>query len=412
MRLRKQKKVVAVTLATAIAVSTISASASAVSYDLAKGDVTIDQDADRGAFSYQGEDKKENRTYVNEDKKDDGKIIIKQDDKDTPTENTVTVQEDVKKTDNADGSESRDVDIVIDGVNADTSKTGESTVTVGEGANVDLTVKNSILTTGGNGIDIGKDLDGTDENKDTKVDLTLEGTTINQTNKQNSAGLDVRQGSDVNLTLKGDNVIDGSAAIDSATKEGKKLTDSNINVEGIRVGGEVASDFSGAEKDAHLTIKGDKEETSDITEETTGGSLTIKGTTTGMVIAGGSDEEDSSVTITDGADVTIQDTHVSGSTQSGRGVTQHGDLTLDGGSSLTIDGSHVGEDGKTHENGGIGIASWNDIIVKAKKQAEHQEHPDRHLRPSGCQHQPDYREQHPQHHQQRCRHPLRRQRYG
>ena len=358
MRLRKQKKVVAVTLATAIAVSTISASASAVSYDLADGDVTIDQDADRGAFSYQGEDKKENRTYVNEDKEDDGKIIIKGD-KDTPTENTVTVNEGVEKTKKDDGSEGRDVDIVIDGVNADTSKTGESTVTVGEGANVDLTVKDSTLTTGGNGIDIGKDLDGTDENKDTKVDLTLEDSTINQTNKQNSAGLDVRQGSDVHLTLKGDNVIDGSAAIDSATKEGKKLTDSNINVEGIRVGGEVASDFSGAEKDAHLTIKGDKEETSDTTEETTGGSLTIKDTTTGMVIAGGSDEEDSSVTITDGADVTIQDTHVSGSTQSG-------DLTLDGGSSLTIDGSHVGEDGKTHENGGIGIASWNDIIVKAK----------------------------------------------
>lgn len=57
MRLRKQKKVVAVTLATAIAVSTISASASAVSYDLADGDVTIGQDTDRGAFSYQGEDK-------------------------------------------------------------------------------------------------------------------------------------------------------------------------------------------------------------------------------------------------------------------------------------------------------------------------------------------------------------------
>ena len=358
MRLRKQKKVVAVTLATAIAVSTISASASAVSYDLADGDVTIGQDTDRGAFSYQGEDKEDKRTYVNEDKEDDGKIIIKGD-KDTPTENTVTVQEDVKKTDNADGSEGRDVDIVIDGVNADTSKTGESTVTVGEGANVDLTVKDSTLTTGGNGIDIGKDLDGTDENKDAKVNLTLKDTTINQTNK-NSAGLDVRQGSDVDLTLKGDNVIDGSQAT------GDKNVSDNTNVEGIRVGGEVASDFSGAEKDAHLTIKGDKEETSDTTEETTGGSLTIKGTTTGMVIAGGSDEEDSSVTITDGADVTIQDTHVSGSTQSGRGVTQHGDLTLDGGSSLTIDGSHVGEDGKTHENGGIGIASWNDIIVKAK----------------------------------------------
>ena len=225
MRLRKQKKVVAVTLATAIAVSTISASASAVSYDLADGDVTIGQDTDRGAFSYQGEDKE-----------DDGKIIIKGG-KDTPTENTVTVQEDVKKTDNADGSEGRDVDIVIDGVNADTSKTGESTVTVGEGANVDLTVKDSTLTTGGNGIDIGKDLDGTDENKDTKVDLTLKDTTINQTNK-NSAGLDVRQGSDVDLTLKGDNVIDGSQAT------GDKNVSDNTNVEGIRVGGEVASDFS------------------------------------------------------------------------------------------------------------------------------------------------------------------------
>ena len=372
MRLRKQKKVVAVTLATAIAVSTISASASAVQYDLANGDVTIGQDTNNGAFSYQGEDKEDNRTYVNKDEKDDGKIIIKGD-KNTPTENTVTVKEDVKKTDNADGSEGRDVDIVIDGVNADTSESGKSTVTVGEGANVDLTVKDSTLTTGGNGIDIGKDLDGTDENKDTKVDLTLEDTTINQTNK-NSAGLDVRQGSDVDLTLKGDNIIDGSAAIDSATKEaeseGKKLTGSNTNVEGIRVGGEVASDSSDAEKDAHLTIKGDKEETSDTTEETTGGSLTIKDTTTGMVIAGGSDEKDSSVTITDGADVTIQDTHISGSTQSGRDVIQHGDLTLDGGSSLTIDktehGSHVGEDGKPHENGGIGIASWNDIIVKAK----------------------------------------------
>ena len=369
MRLRKQKKVVAVTLATAIAVSTISASASAVQYDLANGDVTIDQDEHKGAYSYQGDG---DRTYVNEDKEDDGKIIIKGD-KENATDNTVTVKEDVQKTNNADGSEGRDVDIVIDGVNADTSESGKSTVTVGEGADVDLTVKDSTLTTGGNGIDIGKDLDGTDENKDTKVDLTLEDTTINQTNK-NSAGLDVRQGSDVDLTLKGDNIIDGSAAIDSATKEaeskGKKLTDINVNVEGIRVGGEVASDSSDAEKDAHLTIKGDKEETSDTTEETTGGSLTIKDTTTGMVIAGGSDEKDSSVTITDGADVTIQDTHISGSTQSGRDVIQHGDLTLDGGSSLTIDktehGSHVGEDGKPHENGGIGIASWNDIIVKAK----------------------------------------------
>ena len=110
MRLRKQKKVVAVTLATAIAVSTISASASAVQYDLANGDVTIDQDEHKGAYSYQGEDKENNRTYVNEDEKDDGKIIIKQNDKETATSNTVTVQEDVKKTNKDDGSEGRDVE--------------------------------------------------------------------------------------------------------------------------------------------------------------------------------------------------------------------------------------------------------------------------------------------------------------
>lgn len=374
MRLRKQKKAIAVTLATAIAVSTISASASAVSYDLANGDVTIDQVDDRGAFSYQGKDTETNRTYVNEDKDDDGKIIIKQENKGEATSNTVTVKEDVKKTEGG-----KDVDIVVDGVNVDTSKSTDTSdaskddrtaVTVGEGADVNLTVKDSTLTTGGNGIDLGKDLDGKDENKDTKVDLTLEDSTIKLTEK-NSAGLDVRQGSETDLTLKGDNVIDGSEAIKNATEEGNgSLSKVNANVEGIRVGGEVASDSSDAEKDAHLTIKGDKDETADTTEETSGGSLTIKDTTTGMVIAGGSDEKDSSVTITDGADVTIQDTHISGSTQSGRDVIQHGDLTLDGGSSLTIDkkehGSHVGEDGKPHENGGIGIASWNDIIVKAK----------------------------------------------
>lgn len=355
MRLRKQKKVVAVTLATAIAVSTISASASAVQYDLADGDVTIGQDETKGAYSYQGD---KDRTYVNEDKDDDGKIIIKQNDKETATSNTVTVKEDVKKTEDG-----RDVDIVIDGVNADTSETGKSTVTVGEGADVDLTVKDSTLTTGGNGIDLGKDLDGNDENKDTKVDLTLEDTTINLTNK-NSAGLDVRQGTDADLTLKGDNTIDGSQAT------GDKNVSDNTNVEGIRVGGEVASDSSDAKKDAHLTIKDDKDETADTTEETSGGSLTIKDTTTGMVIAGGSKEKDSSVTLTDGADVTIQDTHVSGSTQSGSGVIQHGDLTLDDGSSLTIDNvesvERVGKDGKTYTAGGLGIASWNDIIVKAK----------------------------------------------
>ena len=369
MRLRKQKKFVAVTLATAMAVSTISASASAVSYDLANGDVTIDQDKENGAYSYQGVNG--DKTYVNTDDADDGKIIIKGN-KDTPTSNTVTVKEDVKKTEGG-----KDVDIVVDGVNVDTSKSTDTSdaskdartaVTVGEGADVNLTVKDSTLTTGGNGIDIGVNLDGRDENKETKVDLTLEDTTINLTEKDNTAGIDARDKSEVDISLKGNNTIDGQKALEDAAKEAKELGSDktpNRNVEGIRVGGESAGDSSSG-TGSTVTIKGDKDETADTTEETTGGSLTIKDTTAGMVIAGGSKEKDSSVTITDGADVTIQDTHVSNSTQSGRGVTQHGDLTLDGGSSLTIDGSHVGEDGKTHENGGIGIASWNDIIVKAK----------------------------------------------
>ena len=93
----KKFKLAAMSLATAVAVSAVGPSASAVTYYLGDGSVTVDQD-NKGAFSYQGEDG--NRTYVNEDKEDDGKIIIKGD-KDTPTENTVTVNEDVKKTDNA-----------------------------------------------------------------------------------------------------------------------------------------------------------------------------------------------------------------------------------------------------------------------------------------------------------------------
>ena len=364
MRLRKQKKAVAVTLATAIAVSTISASASAVSYDLANGDVTIDQNQDRGAFSYQGEDKEENRTYVNEDKDDDGKIIIKQADKNTATDNTVTVKEDVKKTEGG-----KDVDIVVDGVNVDTSKDADTSaaskddrtaVTVGEGADVNLTVKDSTLTTGGNGIDLGKDLDGKDENKDTKVDLTLEGSTIKLTEKDNTAGIDARDNSKVDISLKGNNTIDGKKALEDAAKEaeeagGKKTP--NRNVEGIRVGGESAGD-SGDGKGSTVTIKGD--ETGD------GGNLNIDHTSTGMVITNKSD-----VTLTDSADVDIKHTEAGSSTQGGRGVVARGDLTVEDKSSLTIDtvgkGAYKIDDDKgglVYGNNGYGIDGTADITVK------------------------------------------------
>lgn len=401
----KKFKLAAMSLATAVAVSAVGPSASAVTYYLGDGDITVDQDDTRGAFSYQGEDQGDkNRTYVNEDKADKGTIYVKDGNAPkeevpsttdnsnnstevpTPTDNatqstdasgnnaenspptetapgnTITVKEDVK-----------DATIVVDGVNVDTTSTptevatdtgntGDKTIIkVGEGADVDLTVKDSNLTTGGNGIDIGVNLEGKDDNKETNVDLTLDNTQINLT-QNGKAGINVQDNSNVDLTLKGENAIDGSKAIENE-KEG--ILTKNVNVEGIRVGDGGASDGSGTSKDAktNLTISGGVEKTetegadTEETESPAGGSLTINETTGGLVMADGSDVE-----ITDGADVTIEDTKTSGATQAGRAVTQHGDLTISGGSSLTIDG--VEDNAKQAPHTGIGIASWDDITVE------------------------------------------------
>lgn len=367
--------------------------------------MTVDKDEERGAYSYQGEDQGEkNRTYVNEDKAEtgDGTIYVQDgnapttDNSDngtevpTPTDNdtqstdasgnntensptsettttnTITVKEDVK-----------DATIVVDGVNVDTSDTSTTTDTpaevpadadtkedktiikVGEGADVDLTVRDSNLTTGGHGIDIGVNLEGEDDNKGANVDLTLDNTQINLT-QNGKVGIDVQDNSDVDLTLKDKNTIDGSKAIEN---EKESILTSSVNVEGIRVGDGGASDGSGTSEGANtkLTISGGVEKTetaetdTEETESPAGGSLTISDTTGGLVMADGSDVE-----ITDGANVTIEETKTSGSTQAGRGVTQHGDLTLSGGSSLTIDG---GKDNKVPHTG-IGIASWDDITVE------------------------------------------------
>lgn len=403
----KKFKLAAMSLATAVAVSTVGPSASAVTYYLGDGSVTVDQDENRGAYSYQGEDgSEEHRTYVNEDTPDKGTIYVKDgnapevvppttDNSDngtvvptptdndtqstdasgnntensstseTTTENTITVMEDVKKTEKTDGTEGNDVKIVVDSVNADTSETGKSTVTIGEGADVDLTVKDSKLTTGGNGIDIGVNLKDDDDNKETNVDLTLDNTKINLTENA-TAGINARDNSDVDITLKGDNTIDGSEAIDKVTEGGgHDISKDNVNIEGIRVGGEGASDSSDASEGANtkLTISGGVEKTgtaetdTEETESPAGGSLTISDTTGGLVMADGSDVE-----ITDGADVTIEETKTSGSTQAGRGVTQHGDLTISGDSSLKIDG--VEDNAKQASHTGIGIASWDDITVE------------------------------------------------
>lgn len=320
----KKFKLAAMSLATAVAVSAVGPSASAVTYYLGDGSVTVDKDDTRGAYSYQGEDgSEEHRTYVNEDEADHGVINVKggnaptedvlpsTDNSDngteetTPTDtttdssgnnaensptaetttgNTITVKEDVK-----------DATIVVEGVNVDTSDTSTPTDTptevpadadtkedktiikVGEGADVDLTVKDSTLTTGGNGIDIGVNLEGEDENKETNVDLTLDHTEINLTEKDNTAGIVARDHSTVNVTLKGENTIDGKEALEDAAQEAEAAKEEgksspNRNVEGIRVGGENAGDDSSGEG-ASLTIKGD--ETSDQ------GSLNIDHTSTG-----------------------------------------------------------------------------------------------------------------------------------
>lgn len=411
----KKFKLAAMSLATAVAVSTVGPSASAVTYYLGDGSVTVDQDETRGAFSYQGEDKgNENRTYVNEDKAEtgDGTIYVKDSNAPkeevpsttdnsnngtevpTPTDNatqstdasgnnaenstttetapgnTITVMEDVKKTEKADGTEGNDVKIVVEGVNVDTStqtevpadaKKDKTIIKVGEGANVDLTVKDSNLTTGGNGIDIGVNLDDKDDNKETNVDLTLDNTNINLTEKDNTAGIVARDHSKVEVTLKGENTIDGKEALEDAAQEAevaKKegMSSPNRNVEGIRVGGESAGDDSSGEGTS-LTIKGD--ETSDQ------GSLNIDHTSTGMVISNGSD-----VTLTDNADVDIKHTEAGSTTQGGRGIVQRGDLAIEDNSSLTIDTVHRGvhkidndQGGLRYDNNGHGIDSTAGITV-------------------------------------------------
>lgn len=400
----KKFKLAAMSLATAVAVSTVGPSASAVTYYLGDGSVTVDKDVDRGAYSYQGEDGK--RTYVNEDKADKGTIYVKDgnapteevlpttDNSDngtevpTPTDNaTQSTDASGNNTENSSTSETttgntitvkEDVTgatIVVDGVNVDTSDTSTQTealpdtgstgdktiIKVGEGADVDLTVRDSNLTTGGHGIDIGVNLEGKDENKGANVDLTLDNTQINLT-QNGKAGVNVQDNSDVDLTLKDKNTIDGSEAI---KKEEDGILTKNVNVEGIRVGDGGASDGSGTSEGANtkLTISGGVEKTetaetdTEETESPAGGSLTISDTTGGLVMADGSDVE-----ITDGADVTIEETKTSGSTQAGRGVTQHGDLTISGGSSLKIDG--VEDNAKQASHTGIGIASWDDITVE------------------------------------------------
>lgn len=406
----KKFKLAAMSLATAVAVSAVGPSASAVTYYLGDGSVTVDKD-DNGAFSYQvkegesADGSNSTHTYVNEDKEDNGVINVRDgheptetvppstDNSNNGTEETTPTDNDTQSTDasgnNAENSPTaetttkntitvkedvKDATIVVDGVNVDTStssdtpaevsadtKEDKTIIKVGEGADVDLIVKNSNLTTGGNGIDIGVNLKDDDENKKTNVDLTLDNTEINLTEKDNTAGIVARDHSKVDVTLKGKNTIDGEEALEDAAQEAEDakkegMSSPSHNVEGIRVGGENAGDDSSGEG-ASLTIKGD--------ENGDKGSLNMDHTSTGMVISNGSD-----VTLTDNADVDIKHTEAGSSTQGGRGIVQRGDLTIEDNSSLTIDTVGSGaykidndQEGLVYGNNGYGIDSTDDITV-------------------------------------------------
>lgn len=399
----KKFKLAAMSLATAVAVSAVGPSASAVTYYLGNGSVTVDQDGN-GAFSYQ--EGNEKRTYVNDEKEQtgDGTIYVK--DGNAPTDNSDNGTEEATPTDHttdssADNTENSSTSettttntitvkedvtgatIVVDRVNVDTTSTPtevsadakedkKTIIKVGEGADVDLTVKDSKLTTGGHGIDIGVNLEGEDKNKETNVDLTLDNTKINLTEKDNTAGIVARDNSTVDVTLKGKNTIDGKEALENAAQEAeaakeKGKSSPNRNVEGIRVGGENAGDDSSGEG-ASLTIKGD------VTSDQ--GSLNIDHTSTGMVIS-----NDSDVTLTDNADVDIKHTEAGSSTQGGRGIVQRGDLTVEDKSSLTIDTVGSGaykidndQEGLVYGNNGYGIDSTDDITVKVTAHWRSREH--------------------------------------
>ncbi len=256
------------------------------------------------------------------------------------TDNTVTVSGDLTGNDT---DKTNDVQVTISDVTVDTN---ETFLTVEEGSKADITISDSTIKTDGNGIEIGKPAEDTADTG-TDVDLTLDNTDIILDTVGNVAGVYEHDDSNVDLTLKGDNTITADKEEIENVIASDDTTNKNIN--GIRVGGDVADSSKG---DADLTVNGE-------------GSLTISNTGSGIVIG-----DESSATITGGAEVNIEDTLTVNSTGAGRGINQYGDLTISGGASVNIDGVYKHEvtvdddlDGWTSSNFGYGIDSWKDINV-------------------------------------------------
>ncbi len=341
------KGVTATAITVAMAGAAFTVPALAYEYDLSVGDVFVD-----GNYSWQ----QGNGTWNENNKYDhaaheDYTVDITQDktNPDAPsTGHTVTVSGDLT---GGDDIPENDIKVNIDNVNVDTDDTF---LTVEEGSNADITISDSIIKTDGNGIEIGKPDDtiiaaktDNDTEPKTDVDLTLENTDITLDTVGNVAGVYEHDDSNVDLTLKGDNTITADKeAIENVIASGDTT---NKNINGIRVGGSVADSGEG---DADLTVNGE-------------GSLTISNTGSGIVIG-----DESSATITGGAEVNIEDTITVNSTGAGRGINQYGDLTISGGASVNIDGVYEGKvtvdndgDGWTSSNYGYGIDSYKDIDV-------------------------------------------------
>ena len=356
------KGITATAITLAMAGAALTVPAMAIDYDLNYGDVYVGEDEtgvwsgqtnnpDEGYFYYV---KSEDSYYYVEGKyyhKDggDNTVNISQGtipnsndstDTNSPTDNAVNIS-----------GNTSGLDITIDKVNVDTDDTF---LTVEEGTTADITISNSDIVTDQNGIEIGKhaeDSEKTDPYEKTDVDITLNNTDISLDTVGNVAGIYQHDNSSVDLTLEGSNTI---TADDEAIKE--YISDGNTankNINGICVGGDVADSSVG---DATLNIYG--------TEDGTG-SLDIANAGNGIVV-----KNESSLTVTDNAQVTIEDTVTVTSSGAGRGINQYGDLTISDGAWVNIDGVYQGKvtvdndlDGWTSSNYGYGIDSYKEINI-------------------------------------------------
>lgn len=367
------KGLTATAISLAMAGAAVSVPAFAIEYDLANGDVNVGVNADTGSVeSWQTDgtdefyyalnsetgawDTKTNGRYqhtqpvtvIDEEtktetvvEKTDNDVIITQSNPGTATDNTVKVSGDLKGDDT---TAADDVDITINGVNVETDGTfltvkdntvaditiGEAAASTADSIDSSSSVPSTVVT-GDNAITIGANSD---------IDLTLDDVSVTLDLTQNTdfsaAGIYVKDGSDLDLYLSGTNTFDVTGLEDLQGRAFEKDVPANnyhqVNIEGIRVGGNV-SDWGGDAAAPKTTIdisKADNVET---------GVLNMDGFGTGMVVSANAD-----AVVENGSVVNITNATATSSTQSGRGAKLVGGLTVTGsGTKFNISEVHKGD---------------------------------------------------------------------